>query len=135
MLCRNGWCVPAQAPEGIRHHSLTPAGDGGNVEGLYKAFIDDLPQPAFCANTSLFAVRPDGTLSRRSRPSICTHTLYHGPHLAFFPPLLQLPAYQPNPGGVNIITLQGGKFCPTSQPSWSAFRQPTFGHGEHACFK
>lgn len=25
--------------------------------------------------------------------------------------------------------LQDGKFCPTSQPAWSAYREPTFGHG------
>lgn len=32
-----------------------------------------------------------------------------------------------------MITLQDGQFCPTSQPAWSAYREPTFGHGEHRC--
>ena len=25
--------------------------------------------------------------------------------------------------------LQGGEFCPKSQPAWSAFREASFGHG------
>lgn len=44
-------------------------------------------------------------------------------------PPSQLPAYQPIPGEQPVITLQDGQFCPTSQPAWSAYREPTFGHG------
>lgn len=31
-----------------------------------------------------------------------------------------------------MITLQDGKFCPDGQPEWSAYRDPSFGHGEYA---
>ncbi|KAL4425608.1 hypothetical protein ABPG75_009624 [Micractinium tetrahymenae] len=41
----------------------------------------------------------------------------------------QLPSYQPTPGARTPITLQNGDFCPSKQPEWSAFRQPSFGHG------
>ncbi|KAL4432463.1 hypothetical protein ABPG77_001762 [Micractinium sp. CCAP 211/92] len=34
-----------------------------------------------------------------------------------------------NPDGKPLITLQDGQFCPTSQPAWSAYREPSFGHG------
>jgi hypothetical protein len=43
--------------------------------------------------------------------------------------LFELPSYQPTPSGQPLITLQHGRFCPTRQPGWSAFRQPSFGHG------
>ncbi|PSC76955.1 purple acid phosphatase 15 isoform X2 [Micractinium conductrix] len=73
----------------------TLIGDGGNVEGLYKDFIDAQPQPAFCADSALY----------------------------------QLPVYQPISGKDPVITLQDGYFCPNRQPDWSAYREPTFGHG------
>jgi hypothetical protein len=44
--------------------------------------------------------------------------------------LLQYPLYQPSPFEEPIITLQDGQFCPTSQPEWSAYRDPSFGHGK-----
>ena len=31
-------------------------GDGGNIEGLYKLFIDNAPVPAFCSDASKFAL-------------------------------------------------------------------------------
>lgn len=43
---------------------------------------------------------------------------------------LQLPSYQPTPGARTPYTLQNGDFCYSKQPDWSAFRQPSFGHGE-----
>ena len=46
--------------------------------------------------------------------------------------LLQLPSYQPIPFDEPVITLQDGQFCPTSQPEWSAYRDPSFGHGKSA---
>ncbi|PRW44351.1 purple acid phosphatase 23 isoform X1 [Chlorella sorokiniana] len=73
----------------------TLIGDGGNVEGLYKTFIDTQPQADFCAEPSLY----------------------------------QLPSYQPIPYEKPVITLQDGQFCPSSQPAYSAYREPTFGHG------
>ncbi|KAL4420451.1 hypothetical protein ABPG75_010107 [Micractinium tetrahymenae] len=73
----------------------TLIGDGGNIEGLYRTFIDAQPQPAYCADPSLYA----------------------------------LPVYQPIPYTEPVITLQDGQFCPSSQPAWSMYREPTFGHG------
>lgn len=37
------------------------------------------------------------------------------------------------PAGTTLqsdLTFQDGQFCPKSQPRWSAFRDPSFGHGE-----
>jgi hypothetical protein len=42
---------------------------------------------------------------------------------------MQLPSYQPIPYEKPVITLQDGQFCPSSQPAYSAYREPTFGHG------
>ncbi|DBA96972.1 TPA: hypothetical protein ACH3X1_001296 [Trebouxia sp. C0004] len=38
-----------------------------------------------------------------------------------------VPAYQP--GGFCPTYVYDGNFCATSQPSWSAFREPAYGHG------
>lgn len=54
-------------------------------------------------------------------------------HLVPHPLPPQLPSYQPIPSEQPVITLQDGQFCPTSQPAWSAYREPTFGHGKHLC--
>ena len=59
-----------------------------------------------------------------ARPHPPTHPLPFS-----LPPFLQLPSYQPTPGGVTAISLQNASFCPSQQPAWSAYRQPTFGHG------
>eukprot|EP00878_Enallax_costatus_P020763 GHUV01021956.1.p1 GENE.GHUV01021956.1~~GHUV01021956.1.p1 ORF type:complete len:390 (+),score=60.00 GHUV01021956.1:1278-2447(+) len=68
-------------------------GDGGNIEGLYKEFIDEvMPQPDFCINPQ--AGR-------------------------------QFPSYQPQ----QCISMQYGRYCPDTQPQWSAYREPSFGHG------
>ena len=138
-------------------HPSTP-GDGGNVEGLYKTFIDTQPQQAYCANTSLYQARPAGH-PHRMHPSQLVPTRLTQSPLAIPPagashsqsgtptvragspglppglpiPHLQLPAYQPIPGEQPVITLQDGQFCPSSQPAWSAYREPTFGHGALCC--
>lgn len=68
-------------------------GDGGNIEGLYKDFIDQLrPRPAYCSD-------PDSGA--------------------------QFPSYQPQ----RCISRQGGNYCPTVQPAYSAYREPSFGFG------
>ncbi len=38
-----------------------------------------------------------------------------------------VPAYQP--GGYCPTYVYDGNFCASSQPSWSAFREPAYGHG------
>lgn len=79
------------------------AGDGGNLEGLYTTFIDE----------------PSSTnVSNCPKPGAAA-----------------LPDYQPGPYTpsftYNLTNAYNG-YCPTpaeGQPSWSAFRQPAFGHG------
>eukprot|EP00878_Enallax_costatus_P047102 GHUV01057496.1.p1 GENE.GHUV01057496.1~~GHUV01057496.1.p1 ORF type:complete len:373 (+),score=76.41 GHUV01057496.1:799-1917(+) len=68
-------------------------GDGGNVEGTYKDFIDTVnPRPAYCDNPN------SGK---------------------------QFPSYQPQ----KCLTYQDGQYCFKQQPDWSAYREPSFGHG------
>lgn len=68
-------------------------GDGGNIEGLYKEFIDEIqPKPDFC-----------------STPQVCR----------------QFPMYQPQ----CCLSFQDGQYCPSKQSAWSAYREPSFGHG------
>jgi hypothetical protein len=70
-------------------------GDGGNIEGIYKAWVDSpAPVPAFCAN-----------------PTANQAKLF--------------PWYQPQV----CYSYQDGNFCPTEQPAWSAYREPSFGYG------
>ncbi|GAB4821364.1 hypothetical protein N2152v2_008410 [Parachlorella kessleri] len=45
------------------------------------------------------------------------------------PSLFKYTWFVPTPTETPTITLQDGKFCPTSQPEWSAYREPSFGHG------
>ena len=42
-------------------------------------------------------------------------------------PNATVPKYQP--GGFCPILPYNGNFCASSQPAWSAFREPTYGHG------
>lgn len=45
--------------------------------------------------------------------------------------LFTQPNYQPtSTGGPTLTFLPDGSFCPTTQPAYSAFRDPSFGHGE-----
>jgi hypothetical protein len=68
-------------------------GDGGNIEGLYKDFIDEVQASTF------FCAHPEN--------------------------YTQFPSYQPQA----CLSFQQGQYCPTSQPAWSAYREPSFGHG------
>ena len=49
----------------------------------------------------------------------------HAQNTTAFPPMWFV--WYPN--GKPLITLQDGAFCPSSQPAWSAYREPSFGHG------
>ena len=67
---------------------------------------------------------------RRPANQRCENAANHPclPALLFV--LLQYELYQPIPFDEPVITLQDGLFCPTSQPKWSAYRDPSFGHGK-----
>lgn len=69
-------------------------GDGGNVEGLSKTFINDAPTPGYCAD-------PKANYG--------------------------FPSYQP----LRCFSFENdyGGFCWNQQPPWSAYREPSFGHG------
>lgn len=71
-------------------------GDGGNIEGIYKDYVDRAEKgtPAFCND-------PEANKAKL------------------------FPRYQPQA----CITYQDGNFCPSSQPEWSAYREPSFGFG------
>ncbi|EFN53514.1 hypothetical protein CHLNCDRAFT_58566 [Chlorella variabilis] len=44
--------------------------------------------------------------------------------------LVKLPSYQPTmTGEPTLVFYPDGSYCPTSQPAYSAFREPSFGHG------
>jgi hypothetical protein len=76
-------------------------GDGGNIEGLYKTFVDE---PGACPANSTNATRV--SIPTYQPGGYCPSFTYN----------------QSNPS-------QG--FCPNQgeRPAWVAFRQPAFGHG------
>jgi hypothetical protein len=64
-------------------------GDGGNIEGLNKEFIDKEGQPWWCDKPK------DRNLAKNQ---MC-------------------------------FNWQNDRYCPEKQPEWSAYREPSFGHG------
>ncbi|PSC73849.1 purple acid phosphatase 15-like [Micractinium conductrix] len=60
---------------------------------------------------------PEDNFVDVARPPWCTNTSAY-----------VQPAYQPTTTGLPTVTFQNGSFCPTSQPPYSAFREPSFGH-------
>ena len=120
------------------------AGDGGNIEGLYRQEAaagggwgpwsgSQPPPPApRPPPPTLAPPRPHPPPSNPNSPrrnfvydtvgkatSMCVN---NGTGFT-------LPRYQPTPDGVALNTYQNGTFCPSSQPDWSAFAQPIYGHG------
>eukprot|EP00891_Asterochloris_glomerata_P008275 jgi/Astpho2/8275/Aster-01358 len=75
-------------------------GDGGNIEGLYQTYVD---QPGACPYNATTA---KGSVATYQPGGYCPSFTYNASDPA-----------------------TNGGFCPTSQPAWSAFRQPAFGHG------
>jgi flagellar motor protein MotB len=76
-------------------------GDGGNIEGIYKDYVDDLPLVNAAGNAT-FCAEPERFASK-----------------------LFSPKYQPQA----CFSWQDGRFCPPQQPEWSAYREPSFGYG------
>lgn len=46
------------------------------------------------------------------------------------PSLFEQPMQQATTSGQPMLTLRDGRLCPEGQPAYSAFRDPSFGHGE-----
>ena len=65
-------------------------GDGGNIEGMNKEFIDKEGQPEWCE------------YPKEKRKLAKNQTCF---------------------------SWQDDKYCPVKQPEWSAYREPSFGHG------
>ena len=105
-------------------------GDGGNVEGPYRNFVDDIvpgsvPPTTYCAALWTNAIAANASYA----PSPSYQTWVH-------PASCPVTSYQPangKAGGPGVITNPildpslSTYFCQSSQPVWSAFRDPSFG--------
>ncbi|GIM13200.1 hypothetical protein Vretimale_16381 [Volvox reticuliferus] len=104
-------------------------GDGGNIEGLYRNFVDDISsttKKTYCEGftasgkspATLYYTNPGGWDSAGPRPANCsTVTFQPASGVAGGPPVMCLNGTDPLLG-----------FCQSSQPNWSALRDPSFGH-------
>ena len=103
-------------------------GDGGNVEGPYRSFVDDIvpgTNLTFCQagfqsgiNSNPFYA-PSPGYQTQVHPANCPVTSYQpASGKAGGPGVIQNPAIDPS---------QTEYFCQTSQPVWSAYRDPSFG--------
>ena len=103
-------------------------GDGGNVEGPYRNFVDDLvpgSNVTYCQAAWTAAI----TSNPYYAPSPSYQTQVH-------PPGCVITSYQQSngkAGGLGVVpnpTLDPSSsayFCQSSQPTWSAYRDPSFG--------
>ena len=103
-------------------------GDGGNVEGPYRSFVDDIvpgTNLTFCQagfqsgiNSNPFYA-PSPGYQTQVHPANCPVTSYQpASGTAGGPGVVTNPAIDPS---------QTQYFCQTSQPVWSAYRDPSFG--------
>ncbi|GLI71506.1 hypothetical protein VaNZ11_016727 [Volvox africanus] len=103
-------------------------GDGGNIEGLYRNFVDGISstKATYCEGftasgqspATLYYTNPGGWSSAGPRPDNCsTVTFQPASGVAGGPPVMCLNNTNPLLG-----------FCQSSQPDWSALRDPSFGH-------
>ena len=104
-------------------------GDGGNVEGPYRNFVDDLVPGTTNVTYCLAAWGAAISANPYYSPSPSYQTQAH-------PPGCVITSYQPasgKAGGPGVIpnpVLDPSKsayFCQSSQPVWSAYRDPSFG--------
>jgi hypothetical protein len=104
-------------------------GDGGNVEGPYRNFVDDIVP----GTTNLTYCQAAWGTTIASNP-------YYSPSPVYqtwaHPPGCVITSFQPasgKAGGPGIIPnpvldpSQSAYFCQSSQPVWSAYRDPSFG--------
>ncbi|KXZ54062.1 hypothetical protein GPECTOR_5g17 [Gonium pectorale] len=110
-------------------------GDGGNVEGPYRNYVDEI-NPAtnktYCEALNYGGVGPVAMAAsapsawgpgyqRMAHPPGCPTLTFQPPSgVAGGPPLVLLNSTAP--GGEPL------GFCQSSQPLWSAYRDPSFGH-------
>jgi len=109
-------------------------GDGGNVEGPYRSFVDEVvpgSNTTYCAAawSATLRLTPDSNAASGLPPSYQSRV---------HPPACPTATYQ-RAGGVrvgaagaipdarNAAPAEPRFFCQSSQPAWSAFREPAFG--------
>ncbi|PNH09476.1 Purple acid phosphatase 15 [Tetrabaena socialis] len=110
-------------------------GDGGNVEGPYRNFVDEI-NPAtnktYCESLAYNGVGPVAMAA--SNPSGWGPGYQRAAHAPNCPTLSFQPAGSVGGGPVLVpsnMTKPGDApmgFCQSSQPVWSAYRDPSFGH-------
>ncbi|GAX82085.1 hypothetical protein CEUSTIGMA_g9513.t1 [Chlamydomonas eustigma] len=111
-------------------------GDGGNIEGPYRFFVDQLDplqnNSSFCSQLSYNGMGPNGNLMSNITPGRQWGPSYQ---IAWNPPTCQTITFQPSnsiTGGTPLVLETNSTtlgFCQNSQPTWSAHRDPSFGHG------
>ncbi|KAL6758152.1 Metallo-dependent phosphatase-like protein [Haematococcus lacustris] len=127
-------------------------GDGGNTEGPYRNFVDEvspLTNKTYCEMLKDGAGKPPDTApgasswgpdyQRAAHPPGCPTTSWQPAHgIAGGPPLV---LQKPRSSSRAIISSSSSSdsssnssseevlgFCQSSQPKWSAYRDPSFGH-------
>ena len=106
-------------------------GDGGNIEGPYRNFVDEI-NPAtnltYCEGLKSGGKTPNAALAANSSWPPYIQSMVQTPSC---PTVTFQPAAGIN-GGPGVVPLNNSKdnlfFCQSSQPIWSAHRDPSFGH-------
>jgi len=109
-------------------------GDGGNVEGPYRNFVDEIDpatKKTFCEGLK----NPDGKTPMETLDSGSSWTAYYQQIVQSpsCPTVTFQPAYGVAGGPGLVPMFDNNKstplyFCQSSQPIWSAHRDPSFGH-------
>jgi hypothetical protein len=95
-------------------------GDGGNVEGMKKVFMDaEDPEPKWCTDASLYPFQYYQPQGWEPVSAIPADKLWKMGGSGYMPNVCK-PALLPD-----------GRFCHPrgAQPEWSAYREPSFGMG------
>lgn len=104
-------------------------GDGGNVEGPYRNFMDEIvpgsPNVTFCQAASAGTIKPGVSMNNTWSPSY---------QLAAQPPSCPTLSFQPAQAGTEAGILPDPNnpaaatfWCQSAQPAWSAYRDASFG--------
>ncbi|KAG2441245.1 hypothetical protein HYH02_010088 [Chlamydomonas schloesseri] len=109
-------------------------GDGGNVEGPYRNFVDEInpkTNKTYCEALNYGGVNPVSMAA--SNPSGWGPGYQRQAHAPNCPTVTFQPATSVNNGILvpSNMTAAGAApmgFCQNSQPTWSAYRDPSFGH-------
>ncbi|KAG2423817.1 hypothetical protein HXX76_014977 [Chlamydomonas incerta] len=109
-------------------------GDGGNVEGPYRNFVDEInpnTNKTYCEALNYGGVSPVAMAA--SNPSGWGPGYQRAAHAPGCPTVTFQPATSVNNGllvlsNTTAAGMPAMGFCQNSQPTWSAYRDPSFGH-------